>query len=77
MPSQSRPGERDVMEERAARRKRSATGGVRPILPVRDLAGEVEERFLDAAGNVFLSTGSKALPTSRSVSYSNGATVSP
>jgi hypothetical protein len=41
------------MEERAARRKRSAAGGVRPIPPVRDLAGAVEERFLDAAGNVF------------------------
>jgi hypothetical protein len=29
-------------------------GRRRPIPPVRDFAGEVEERFLDAAGNVFL-----------------------
>ena len=46
------------MERIAATRKRSAGGGVaRSGRPPRELAGEVDERILDAAGKVFLERG--------------------
>jgi AcrR family transcriptional regulator len=46
------------MAERTATRKRSVAGGVvRSGRPPRELAGEVEERILDAAAKVFLDRG--------------------
>ena len=46
------------MAERTATRKRSVAGGVvRSGRPPRELAGEVEERILDAAAKVFLERG--------------------
>ncbi len=46
------------MEERTATRRRLAAGGiVRSGRPPRALAGEVEERILDAAAKVFLERG--------------------
>jgi AcrR family transcriptional regulator len=46
------------MKQRTAIRKRPAPGGVvRSGRPPRDLAGEVEERILDAAAKVFLERG--------------------
>src|SRR5271155_1948356 len=46
------------MKQRTATRKRSTAGGVvRSGRPPRDLAGEVEERILDAAAKVFLERG--------------------
>src|SRR5271169_1601033 len=46
------------MKQRTATRKRSAADGVvRSGRPPRDLAGEVEERILDAAAKVFLERG--------------------
>src|ERR1700739_3153495 len=48
-------GTRDVMEEETAARRRS--GAVRSGRPPRELAGEVEERILDAAAKVFLERG--------------------
>src|SRR5690242_21676591 len=48
----------NVMKQRTVRRKWSASGGVvRSGRPPRDLAGEVEERILDAAAKVFLERG--------------------
>lgn len=50
--------ERGVMEDRTVTRRRSAGGGVvRSGRPPRALAGEVEERILDAAAKVFLERG--------------------
>lgn len=49
------------MGKDAAATKRLARGGpVRPGRPPRDLAGEVEERILEAAGKVFLERGFEA-----------------
>src|SRR5271155_3050284 len=46
------------MKQRTATRKRSAAGGVvRSGRPPRALAGEVEERILDAAAKVFIERG--------------------
>jgi AcrR family transcriptional regulator len=47
------------MKQRMATRKRSTAGGVvvRSGRPPRELAGEVEERILDAAAKVFLERG--------------------
>src|SRR5437588_2817658 len=46
------------MKQRTATRKRSAAGRVvRSGRPPRELAGEVEERILDAAAKVFLERG--------------------
>src|SRR5919108_5257563 len=54
----SAPGERDVMKQSQATRKRSAARRVvRSGRPPRELAGKVEERILDAAAEVFLERG--------------------
>ena len=57
-PNRLAPGERDVMKQTAGTRKRSAARDViRSGRPPRELAGEVEERILDAAAKVFLKRG--------------------